>query len=146
MATSDPSRRVSQATTVVALWVACCGCSDGPTLAPVAGVVTLDGQPVEGARVVTQPIAESGGSPGSFGVTDAAGRYELREIKTNQPGAVIGHHRVRVTKTERTYGDDSVDVPAAVRRVLPPNAASGDITLEVQAGGGDDYDIALSAS
>jgi len=48
------------------------GCGPkGPELAPVEGVVTLDGQPLEGATVLFH--AEGGGRP-STGTTDANGR------------------------------------------------------------------------
>jgi len=46
----------------------------------VSGSITLNGEPVPGATVEFQP--EGGGSP-SRGVTNAKGRYELRDITPN---------------------------------------------------------------
>jgi hypothetical protein len=71
-----------------------CGGSDKPKLAPVTGVVTLDGQPIEGAAVMFMPTA--GGRP-AHGSTDAHGRFELMTFKTGD-GALVGEHRVSVTK------------------------------------------------
>ena len=68
-----------------------CGHS-GPALAPVSGHVTLDGQPLFGARLVFQPDAT--GSP-SYGSTDRDGRYELG-YKRGVKGAMIGSHTVRI--------------------------------------------------
>jgi hypothetical protein len=76
--------------------VALSGCSGGdkPKLAPVTGLVTLDGQPVEGAAVMFVPTA--GGRPAQ-GLTDAQGHFELMTFKTGD-GALLGEHRVSVTK------------------------------------------------
>ena len=59
-----------------------CGSSD-LELAEVSGVVTLDGQPVAGAVVNTQPIPASAvpsPGPGSFGRTDEQGRFTLELV------------------------------------------------------------------
>ena len=69
------------------------GCDrSGPELAPVSGRVTLDGQPISGARLTFQP--EGRGSPSS-GSTDRDGRYELG-YKRGVKGAMIGSHLVRI--------------------------------------------------
>ena len=59
---------------LTALLIVGCGKS-GSELAPVSGRVTLDGQPIVGARLRFQPEA-SGGSP-SYGSTDQDGRFVL---------------------------------------------------------------------
>jgi hypothetical protein len=80
------------------LLIAATGCSDsGLHLAPVAGVVTLDGKPVSEAGIMFQPADASIGPP-AYGATDENGRFEL--ITANQPGAAIGEHRVAISKTE----------------------------------------------
>ncbi len=68
------------------------GASDQPKIAPVAGVVTMDGEPLAGASV--QFFSENGRP--SAGVTNADGRYELVYIE-NQKGAVLGNHVVRIS-------------------------------------------------
>ena len=70
------------------------GCGPGgPVIAPVSGVVTLDGKPVEGAAVGFVAV---GDGPVANGTTDAEGRYTLTCM--NQSGAVVGEYRVIVSK------------------------------------------------
>ena len=69
------------------------GC--GPSLPPtiyVKGIVTLDGNPVEGAAVLFSPEE---GRPAS-GITDAQGEFELQTFEPRD-GAVLGTHKVTVT-------------------------------------------------
>lgn len=82
---------------LMGLGIGGCGGSDGPDTEPVTGIVTLDGQPVEGARVVFSP--GSGGGQAASGVTDAEGKYELTTFSQGD-GAVVGNYNVIVTKTE----------------------------------------------
>jgi hypothetical protein len=76
--------------------LAALGCGSSGNLAPVSGVVTLDGKPLANALVSFQPIAGQGGTAGvgSYGTTDAAGKYSLRTTDTDAPGAVVGNHSV----------------------------------------------------
>jgi hypothetical protein len=80
------------------------GCSKGdrPALGMVSGVVTLDGKPIEKARLIFEPIE---GGRASIGSTDADGRYELIYIRKDK-GAKVGPHRVRITVTQSD--DDAV--------------------------------------
>ncbi len=57
----------------------------------VEGTVTIDGKPILGAQVEFDPV---NGSP-SYGVTDVKGHYRL-QFTYDQPGALIGKHRVRI--------------------------------------------------
>jgi hypothetical protein len=59
---------------LAAVVVASTGCGGQPTLQTeyVEGVVTLDGQPVEGATVTFVPVAEGQGAPAT-GMTNAQG-------------------------------------------------------------------------
>jgi hypothetical protein len=72
------------------------GCStrpaDQPEIAPVAGRVTMDGQPLAGVSVVF----ESERSVLSFGNTDADGRYKLSYIGSAK-GAGLGKNTVRIS-------------------------------------------------
>lgn len=95
------SSRVAITTTIsVVLALACLGCGqqDGPSLAEVSGVVTLDGQPVEGAGL--QFIMEGPGGAVAYGRTDESGRYEMH-FGQNRIGAVIGKNRVRIKSDDR---------------------------------------------
>jgi hypothetical protein len=67
------------------------GCGDTGTAptAKVSGVVTFNGQPVEGASVVFTPAQ---GRPGT-GVTDATGHFTISTFAAGD-GAVPGEHTV----------------------------------------------------
>ena len=71
-----------------------CGCpSSSGNVGWVDGVVTLDGEPIEGATVRFYP--ETGRA--SSGKTDANGYYKLRYTRSEM-GAVIGKHKVTITR------------------------------------------------
>ena len=76
------------------------GCGeDYYALAPVSGKVTVDGEPLEAAYVGFQPIGgdlENPIGPGSYGHTDANGRFVLQTMNDDTPGAVVGTHRVSI--------------------------------------------------
>jgi hypothetical protein len=102
------------------------GCSGGPKLAPVSGVVTLDGKPYPNAVVSFQPIGGKGNENpgrGSMGLTDANGRFELL-YENVQKGAVVGKHNVRIStvpgKGSATPVDSELGSPDGV--VLPKGA------------------------
>ncbi len=79
------------------------GCDrSGLNLAPVEGVVTLDGKPVEAAGVVFMPVDPKQGPPAS-GTTDAAGKFTL--TTANRPGASVGEHRVAISKAD-SFGEE----------------------------------------
>lgn len=102
------------------------GCGDSQfEYAPVSGKVTLDGEPVSGARVVFMPQA-SGDSreagPYSNGETDEQGNFELSSVATDpHDGAVVGNHRI-VISTRKTHLDpdnrdiEIIDVPESIPR------------------------------
>ena len=70
------------------------GCSkSGPEVAPVSGLVTVDGRPMANVDVVFQP--EDRGSP-SYGRTDKDGHYVLA-YKRGQEGALVGFHGVSIS-------------------------------------------------
>jgi hypothetical protein len=70
------------------------GCGKGGAeLAPVSGRVTLDGRPLENARVAFQP--DDAKRP-SYGDTDSEGRYRLA-YRRGEEGALVGNHTVLIT-------------------------------------------------
>jgi hypothetical protein len=72
------------------------GCGDGRKSAPVSGKVTVNGQPLADIGVNFEPSG-AGAGQGSFGKTDAQGRYTLKFVDTDQTGALIGTHQVTFT-------------------------------------------------
>jgi hypothetical protein len=62
----------------------------------VEGVVTFNGAPLEGAGVLFLPPT----GPFAMGTTDAEGHFTL--TTANHDGALIGEHRVTITKAQTT--------------------------------------------
>ncbi|MBS0265695.1 MAG: carboxypeptidase regulatory-like domain-containing protein [Planctomycetes bacterium] len=72
---------------------------DGPPLAHVSGIVTLDGAPLPNAIIIFEPIGE--GHPAT-GFTDENGEYDL-EYNEGIPGAVVGPALVRISTWRAGY-------------------------------------------
>jgi hypothetical protein len=82
------------------------GCNSKAKFAPVSGKVTLDGKPLANATVSFQPIAEEESAiagVGSTGKTNENGEFALTAA-TGEKGAVVGKHRVVITKVEEQGG------------------------------------------
>jgi len=92
------------------------GC--GTKYAPVSGMVTLDGVPLADASVTFQPVADKGieAGTGSYGHTDAQGRYTLKTVLGDRAGAVPGKHMVRISRYQADPGGNP-DVGG--REILP---------------------------
>lgn len=111
------------------------GCDKGPAVAPVTGVVTQNGEPLNGAMVEFQPDK---GAP-SYGYTDESGRYEI-QYQTNRMGALLGHHYVSVT-TEGEVTDPKTDMAVNVPELVPAEY-NEETTLEYEVKSGKNtFDI-----
>jgi hypothetical protein len=134
---------------VAAILVLClsgCGSSDGITLVPVSGTITLDGQPLAGATVSFQPAGtrETPG-PSSGGATDANGRYTLKTADASgQAGAVIGPHLVRFTGVQDQRADDDDTQRPPAQDPVPPRYRDPGLTFDVPAGGTDSANFELT--
>jgi hypothetical protein len=97
----------------------------------VSGQVTYNGEPLAGVHLSFQPVSKdkSGFGPGSFGRTDEEGRFELRTVWPDAPGAVAGEHRVTIS-----YEDPSKK-PRGV--VIPREYVEGTATFQVPEEGTD---------
>ncbi|MCI0359026.1 MAG: DUF4198 domain-containing protein [Planctomycetaceae bacterium] len=120
------------------------GCSQiPPGVVPVSGQITLDGQPLAGATVTFQPVRSTADDEvaigGSVGRTDGAGRFDMRLIDPDVPGAAVGKHTVTIT-TATTTGDDA-SRPKGER--VPAPWRSGAKTFEVPPQGTKAADFAL---
>ncbi|MGD9856121.1 MAG: carboxypeptidase regulatory-like domain-containing protein [Planctomycetaceae bacterium] len=116
-----------------------CGGREFPELAPVAGTVTLDGQPLEGVLVSFYPMGGEGGRPGTD-VTDAEGRYELMYFE-GEAGARVGPNRVEVTM----YWPDGEPSPDIKDKVPRGYGAGSTMTFEVKPGD-NKFDIDMKSS
>ncbi|HPP52066.1 MAG TPA: carboxypeptidase-like regulatory domain-containing protein, partial [Thermoguttaceae bacterium] len=112
----------------------------GYKIAPVSGKITLDGRPMEGVHVSFQP---QGGGPSSVGLTDKEGRYQLRRIDTQQPGAIVGTHQVYFSLVSENVSQDDAGRPVKSR--LPEKYRKGMISFTVPPGGTEQADFQLSS-
>jgi hypothetical protein len=128
------------------------GCSSEPyKTASVSGRVTLNGKPVGKVAVMFQPVATEATynpGPGSYGITDAEGRYTLKLIGKESPGAVVGKHKVRI-EAYTEPGDPNDDRP---RRIKPHvqiparyNQIDPKLEFDVPAGGTTSADFQLTS-
>lgn len=79
------------------------GCSKAQRPVPVSGRVTVQGAPVEDVIVTFTPCGDSLNlGIGSFGRTDADGRYRLNVAGAGTKGALVGKHRVTLILRDRT--------------------------------------------
>jgi len=127
----------------VAWWLA--GCSSiPPDVVPVGGRVTQGGKPLAGATVTFQPVRtgseDAVGVSGSAGRTDVEGRFSLRLIEPDVPGATIGRHVVTITSATVVERDDAAR-PTGER--VPARWRDGSQTFEVPAGGTDQANFDL---
>ena len=115
---------------------------------PVAGKVTHGGKPLANIHVSFQPRGDAADratpGPGSFGVTDAQGRYTLRTVDPEEDGAVVGTHVVRLAR--QTEHEDIKDDHSAPRQtLLPEPCRDGSLTFAVPQGGTDAADFELQS-
>lgn len=98
-------------------------------VAPVSGVVTLDGQPLERASVFFQPEK---GRP-SFGVTDASGNYSLNYSRDLR-GAEVGAATVKIsTGTQAEEDEGKVNKPGSIKgEKVPARYAKDPIKVNVE--------------
>jgi hypothetical protein len=124
------------------------GCGSTSRIAPVSGVVTLDGKPLANAHVAFQPQSTgktSAAGVGSYAVTDSSGVYQLKMSDTDQPGAIIGPHRVEVNLKVEADDRDPRTRPAP--KVLPTKYnRDTELTFEVPPGGTDKANFDLVSS
>lgn len=103
------------------------GCGEGNAeLAPVRGVVKLDGKPLTSGSVITLPQA----GRGARGLIGADGKFELMTVVEGD-GARVGQHRVGVV----AYEGGSKGPEAEQGKLLVPqkytNPATSGLTIEV---------------
>ena len=123
------------------------GCGGPYKTARVSGRVTLNDKPLANAAVLFQPVATQGNNepgPGSTGVTDADGRYTLTLIGKKGKGAIIGKHKVRITKMAQE-SDPSDDRPPPFQQPSARRNRETQLEFDVPAGGTDAANFSLSS-
>ena len=96
-----------------------CGPSNPMGVVKVTGKVTMDGLPVEGARVSFVPVSEADGKLAS-GTTNSEGVYSLTTAGAGEVmGALPGSYQIMIVKNERVgEPEPNADVPPEERPVV----------------------------
>jgi hypothetical protein len=122
-----------------------CGTGGRDKLIPVAGKVTLAGQPLTTGNVTFRPDAANGNLTlhHPTGKIDATGNYQL--YTSGKPGAPPGWYRVVIFAHES--GEDGRGVHPGSRSLVPPKYNSEqttDLVVQVVEGAAPDhYNLAL---
>jgi len=133
---------------ILLVTIFCFGCqgSSLPGLAPVSGVVTLDGNPIDGATVVFIP-RDFSTQRNAFALTNTSGSFRMTTVKEND-GVLPGTYIVTVTKHEKSgqvIKLDEYDVETGEQLTFEPsvnrlpavyeNEASTPLEITVSKGG-----------
>jgi hypothetical protein len=130
------------------LAIAGCGGSSDFELAPVSGVVTLDGQPVPYTHITFVPQGSAGNAnpgPGSTAICDDTGKFQLKTVRGDD-GAVVGKHSVQISSTgppRPTSGDTDMGPPP--KEAFPARFnVNSELTFEVPEDGSTTADFKLT--
>jgi hypothetical protein len=107
------------------------GCGGSEKVVSVAGTVTHNGQPVPDLVVsfVPQAATETGVSTGK---TDANGAYKLTVVKSGSSGAVVGSHKVWVSRPREPFVEPG-DKEAMDKQKKPASPATNSPTVDLEA-------------
>jgi hypothetical protein len=106
---------------ILLLGIGCGSSQPSIALVPVSGLVTLDGSPVDQAKVTFVPQLETKGN-GGWAITDASGKYT---IKTPQGavGVPMGDYKVAISRRLNPDGSppnpDEPPIESKARETLP---------------------------
>ena len=131
---------------LLATCVACVGCSNQPEVAPVRGVVMMDGKPLPGGRIMFEPIASGDNKvigKSAFGEIESDGTFVLMTYEEGD-GALVGSHHP-VVMGDRQEEDPELN-PKGIR--TGPNIGvirMPETTFEVVAGQENEFTIELKS-
>jgi hypothetical protein len=106
------------------------GCAkESVKLAPVAGKVTVGGQPVTSGQVSLIPLSKEEKTPGLMtGTIDSSGNYKI--LTAGKDGAPLGKYKVTVTPAMRAAPADK-KAPAMSYSQVFMDANKSTLTIEV---------------
>ena len=135
--------------TSVVLLILLSGCGSG-NVAPVSGLVTLNGKPIADVAVTFEPIVPEGQNVAglsAFGVTGPDGRYTLKLFGTETRGATVGKNKVKFSGYAAPTDMSEEALKAAKPKVNIPLRYFADSKFEfdVPAGGTDKADFQLTS-
>ena len=128
------------------LLLALSGCGGGGDIAPVSGIITLNGKPTAEIAVTFQPVPAASSKsppPSAFGVTDQEGRYALMVLDGSRKGASVGKNQVRICAYVVGDSDDPNRPKAKVK--IPSRYWDAPVEFEVPPGGTSSANFDLKA-
>jgi hypothetical protein len=114
---------------------------------PASGVVTFDGNPIEGANVIFYP-SESDQTLASQSVTDQDGRFELKTHVGGgkmQPGIAPGRYAVAITKFDTGSIATTLSPPKDVLPRKYGGPKTSGLTANVEVGSENNFQFALTS-
>ena len=108
---------------VSASFAACSGCGSKEKVVRVSGKITRNGNPVSGLVVSFVPVEQTETGV-STGTTDENGHYDLTVFLTRQSGAVVGMHKIWVSRPREPFVEPSDKEETAKLRKLKQKATS----------------------
>ena len=138
---------------VACLLAAGCGAgSDGPTMVPASGEVTLNGKPLDGAQVAFHPVESTPGR-GGFAQSDGDGKFQLGNPSPSGLVAGVPSGKYKVTVSKQRSAAMSASSPNAATaatvdgvETLPPrfsDFSATTLTADVPQEGKNDIRIEL---
>jgi len=131
----------------------CSGGSNTGSFATVSGVVTNNGNPVDGAKVTFHSTVESGGQKAESytAQTDSSGKY-LLAVMGKDPGIPPGLYKVTITKMDvkgnlpKDFDQGQIDASGMGRNMLPKAyetlaTTKLSVTLEPGKNDGKNFDL-----
>ena len=110
------------------------GCGGGPSIAPVQGNVTCNGEPVTGGTVMFNPIPEDGkvnaDARSAMGILDSSGHYVL-STNADGDGALVGKHNVEVIDNAGEE-EGGAGLPGALPDGFEVEVTAGDNTIDLE--------------
>lgn len=120
---------------LLAVGICLVGCS-GDSMAPVKGVVTLNGKPVAGLEVNFEPIGDPADRTTAIGYTQQDGSYSLA-YPGFKKGAPVGDYIVRIA------GGESLDDGTKLR--VPPQYNTESTLKETVVAGENEFNFELTS-
>lgn len=121
----------------IVLFVLLCGC--GSKLPTVEGTVTLDGIPLENAKVVFQAPDR----PMAVATTNASGRYDV--MTGSQRGIAAGSYKIAISAYETQDAGNESPIPILSTPKRYNSAATSGLSVEISEGHNDGVNFDLQA-
>jgi len=134
----EPVKKPFSLLAMVVVCLSVGGCQPAST-GRVEGIVTLDGQPVDGALVFAVP--ERG--LGAKAKTDKNGRFSLRETGASRDGLSVGVHKIGVSKVDPSASVAEDQEPTQLLPAKYADHVTSGLSVEVVAGEVKQFDIEL---